>query len=397
MYAKMSSHTRRRALALLGTASVGLAGCLSRGDRAGGLGQVEGEWPVVGRESGQTRSVGEGPIDPETVWTTELDDARAAGTPSIADGRVYVPVDAVADRARRRYRLHALAAGTGEERWQVPLRSDPNPSPAIRGNRIIVSARRGVEQGRLVAFEERYGDEEWLHDVDARVTAPPTIDGTAVYLPDWDGYVHALSIADGSVRWSRQVGPDGENRTFTQPVAIHDETLYLGSLSGRTGVIAVDAATGAERWSRSTDRVTGGPVVDDGFVAVRGGTLLAAFGTDGVERWTFNVPGDGRESTLALDDQHVYVPAGDALYAIERSGEKAWSYELSDEGAGPPTVVGDEVLIYENGELTALARTDGTTRWSADTDGSGEVVATPDAIVMSGPGGRVTALGRSNR
>ncbi len=82
----------------------------------------------------------------------------------------------------------------------------------------------------------------------------------------------------------------------------------------------------------------------------------------GEERWTFNVPGDRFESPIALDDQYVYVPTRDTLYAITRDGEKAWSAELADDGAGPPTI-------------------------------SGEVITLPETIVMSGSGGRVTALG----
>lgn len=388
----MPSLTRRRALSLLGTASVGLSGCLARNLPSGDLGRVDGTWPVDGGNPGRTRSIDEGPTDPERVWAVELDGVRSTGTPSVADGRVYVPVDAVSDRARQRYRLYALEAATGETRWLTPLRWGPNGLPVIRGDRIIVSAKRGTERGRLVAFDERYGEEAWLYDVDARVTAPPAIDGGTVYLADADGRVHALSIGDGRVRWSRAVGQ--EHRSFVHPIAIHDDTLYLGSWTGRTGLIAVDAATGKERWSRSTDGVTAGPVVDDGLVVVQAGTLLWAFDTDGSERWAFTVPDEDRPfAQLAMDDRHVYVPRGDTIYAVDRDEESlAWSYERSASG-GSPTVVGDEVLVADGDELIALVRADGTTRWSVETEGGEQVVATPDAIVLSGSGGRVTALG----
>ena len=157
---------------------------------------------LEGADAGRSRRRRDGPDNPEAVWTTKLTDARTAGTPSITDGTVYVPVDAVSDRAHYDYRLHALEASTGEERWQASLRSDPNPSPAVDGHSIVVSARRGSESSRLVAFDAHDGNEQWLYDVDARVTAPPTVDGTTVYLPDWEGYVHAVSKY-GSEHWSR--------------------------------------------------------------------------------------------------------------------------------------------------------------------------------------------------
>ncbi len=388
----MPSITRRRTVSLLGASSIGLAGCLSRDSATGSFKAVTGEWPVNGRGSGRTRSVNEGPTDPTTVWTIEFDDARATSTPSIADGRIYVPVDAVTDRSRHRFRLYALEARTGDEHWHVPLRADPNGAPAIGSGRIIASAQRRTDSGRIVAFEDRYGREEWVYDIDARVTAAPMIADRTVFVPDWGGCVHALSLADGMVRWSRQVGANERDHTFPSPTAVHDETLYVGSYSGRTGVIAVDAATGDELWTQPTGRVLAGPVVDEGLVVVRDDGVVSAFETDGTERWAFSVPG-GYGTPIALDDQHVYVPTRDTLHAITRGGEKAWTYEPADERVGPPTVVGDEVLVDEEETLTALRQADGTTQWSVETNGSGDAITTPDAIAMSGPGGRVTALG----
>lgn len=386
----MPSTTRRRVLATV-AAGIGLAGCLSGDSRPGDVGPVEGEWPVYGGDPGHGRVADGGPADPDRVWTAGPDGARSVGTPSVADGRVYAPADSVSDRARNDYRLHALSASTGEERWRVPLRAAPNPSPATNGDRTVVSAQRSTERGRVVAVREPYGDEEWLYDVDARVTAPPTVDGTTVYVPDWRGRVHALSLLDGSVRWSREVDADGEGRTFAGPAAVHDDAVYLGSTSGRTGVVAVDAETGDERWSRSTDVVTAGPVVDDSLVVVRAYGYVAAFDPDGSRRWTFGVPGDGW-GAVALDDRRVYVPAPDALYAIDRGGDLAWRY---DPGArvGPPTVAGDDVLVRVDGEVRALSRSNGERRWSADGDANGGVVATPDALFVARSGGRVSALG----
>ncbi|OIB56538.1 hypothetical protein BBD46_17570 [Natrialba sp. SSL1] len=329
--------------------------------------------------------------EPEAVWTTELDDVRATRTPSMVDERLYVPADAVSDRARHRFQLHALATETGEERWRASLRSDPNASPAVTSERVIVSAQRELEAGRLVGFERRDGDERWLYDIDARVTASPMVDGGTVYLPDWSGSVHALSVADGSVQWSRQLGDDESSRTFSKPVAVHDEALFAGARSGRTGVLAVDAATGNERWARSTAPVIAGPVVDDDLVVVQAESVLTAFEPNGTERWTFNVVDDYWETPLAMDDEHIYVSTVDTLYAITRDGERGWEYDLSERSGGPPTVTSDEVLISEDGTLTALARTDGEPRWSLETDGNRDVVAVPDAVFMRESGGRITA------
>jgi len=277
---------------------------------------------MVGRNAGHTRRVAAGPTNPETVWTSELDQVRGAGTPAVSNGQLYVPVDAISDTARHRYRIHALSAATGDERWQVPLRSEPNAPPAVSGDHIVVTAQRALEQGRIVCFQTRYGNEDWLVDIDAKLTAAPTIASGIVYVPDWRGRVHALSISDGSVRWSQHVDADSGGRTFTEPAAVLDETLYLGAQSGKTGVVALDATTGETQWRKIyTGRNWWASRTSKGVV-VQSHQLVIAFNTDGARQWSFNVV-DGRVRPIAVDDRHVYVSAGNTLYAIGWGGEES--------------------------------------------------------------------------
>ncbi|MFC4407364.1 outer membrane protein assembly factor BamB family protein [Haloarchaeobius iranensis] len=395
----MPSHSRRRFLAAVGAASTVLTGCLSGGDAtpSGDLGTVDGSWRMAGRNGGHTRRVPDGPADPETVWLTELDGARATGTPAVVRGDMYVPVDAASDSSRYRHRIHALEAATGEERWQVPLRANPNGPPAVRGNHVVVTARRSVERGRVVCFDSRYGDEHWLYDVDARLTAPPTIAGAVAYVPDSDGWVHALSVFDGAVRWSRRLGDDDDHApSFSEAVAVHDGVLYVGSSSGRTGVTALDAATGAVRWQLSTAPVMGGPVVHGDRVVVRTRHAVVAFDLDGTHRWSFGVA-DGDVLPVAVDDQHVYVATRDRLSprisAVDRRGETVWTYESAEQRVGTPTVVGDSVVVRGRDSLVGLSRDTGEERWTRSPDGTGRAVVTPNAMLLSGYGGRVVALG----
>jgi outer membrane protein assembly factor BamB len=91
-------------------------------------------------------------------------------------------------------------------------------------------------------------------------------------------------------------------------VAVDEGRRYLGSQSGRTGIVALEAGTGEERWHVSTGAVTGGPVVAGDLVVVWSYHRVLAFDTDGSHRWSPNVlETDARP--IAVDDQHVYVPA----------------------------------------------------------------------------------------
>ncbi len=384
----------RRAFLAAAGASVGLAGCVSGGLPNGELDSVGGEWRMDGRDATHTRRVEDGPNDPTTVWGRELDGTRAAGAPALADERLYVPADAVTPESRSFNRLYALGARTGETYWWAPLRIDLNGPPAVVGDRILVSGKRSLERGRVVCFGSRYGEEEWLYDVDARLTAPPTVAGGVAYVPDWSGTVHALWVADGSVLWSRRIqdSVDQGNTTFTTPAAVDGDTLYVGSNSGVTGIVALRTDDGGERWRAETNPVTGGPVVHDDLLLIQSYGLVVAYGTDGERRWGFNLL-DGGHQPMAVDDGHVYAASPEILYAITHDGERSWTYERSDGRVGVPTVVDDSVLLRGEGRLTALSATTGEEQWSRSTEGVGDVVATPEALFVTGDGGRLLALG----
>ncbi|WP_435115176.1 PQQ-binding-like beta-propeller repeat protein [Halolamina sp. C58] len=383
----------RRAFLAASAATVGLAGCLSGELPNGELGSVDGEWRMDGHDAGHTRRVDNGPSDPATVWGRELDGVRAAGTPALADGRLYVPADAVSPESRSFHRLYALDASTGETRWWAPSRIDLNGAPGVVGERVVVTGKRSLERGRVLCFGSRYGEEEWLYDVDARLTAPPTVDGGVAYVPDWSGTVHALWVADGSVLWSQQIEDTTQrgSTTFTTPAAVDGETLYVGSNSGATGIVALDIDDGGERWRAETEPVTAGPVVHGDLLVVQSYGLVIAYGTDGEQRWVFNVLDSGNRP-IAVDDEHVYATGRETLYAITHDGEESWRYER-DGRVGAPTVVGDSVLLTGEGRITALSAATGGERWSVTPGGGGDAVVSPGALFVTGDSGRLLALG----
>jgi outer membrane protein assembly factor BamB len=385
--------TRRQFLAT-SAVSVGLAGCLDRGLPEGAFDRVDGQWQMDGRDAAHTRRVEAGPTDPSTVWGRELDGVRAVGTPALSGGRLYGPADAVTPESRSLHRLYSLDAATGDTHWWVPLRIDLVGTPAVSGDRIVVSGKRSLEAGRVVCFRARYGEENWLYDVDARLTAPPTVHDGVVYVPDWSGTVHALSVTDGSVLWSSRVGnTDGRgSMTFTEPVAVDGDAVYVGSNAGVTGIVALDADSGAELWRAPADSVTGGPIVSDDLLVVRSHGLLLAYGTDGRRRWEYNLV-DGISQPMAVDGDHVYAAGRETLYAIDRDGKRSWAYDAPDAGVGSPTVAGDSVVLRGTDRLTALSVGTGEKQWSATPAGRGEAVVTPEALFVEAGDGRLLALG----
>jgi polyvinyl alcohol dehydrogenase (cytochrome) len=117
----------------------------------------------------------------------------------------------------------------------------------------------------------------WTLTTAGAISATPTVDDSAVYVPDYGGKLWAVAAGSGRVLWSRDIssytGVAGD-QSRTSP-AVYGNELILGdgwilspSTSG-TRVFAVNRRTGAPVWSTVVDTdpaaiITGSPVVFDG-------------------------------------------------------------------------------------------------------------------------------------
>ncbi|MGW6330849.1 outer membrane protein assembly factor BamB family protein [Nocardia rhamnosiphila] len=108
----------------------------------------------------------------------------------------------------------------------------------------------------------------------AASSQPAVVDGT-VYVGGRNGTFYALDASTGATRWSfRADTPLGGNLPtygLRNGPAVVDGTVYFGDNSAR--MWALDAQTGAQRWVRRLDNhryaiITGSPLVFDGHVYV---------------------------------------------------------------------------------------------------------------------------------
>ncbi|MFB6167686.1 MAG: PQQ-binding-like beta-propeller repeat protein [Haloferacaceae archaeon] len=197
-----------------------------------------------------------------------------------------------------------------------------------------------------------------------------------------------LSLADGSEAWRRQVDEptmDGPRR-YGRAAAAGAEHLYL---AGRQGVLALGAADGALSWAPpGTEDVTRGPGGAKALSAA-GGRVLAATpdavvaldGATGAERWRAPLDAPDDLPALAATESEVAVTARasptvrllDAATGAERWTASVPAVESGSE-VRPPAVADDTVYVAtgrprtERGSLRALARADGAERWRAQTD-----------------------------
>jgi polyvinyl alcohol dehydrogenase (cytochrome) len=197
----------------------------------------------------------------------------------------------------RRFRTLACAfmalllAGTGAAaaaEWRNWGGGRDNARQALAEQRISPAT---VHQLALRQVFETGGD----------VAATPTVDGSAVYFPDFDGNLYALDRRSGALLWARRVSEftgDSKSKSRSSP-AVSEHLLIIGDLVGGR-IIAVDKTSGSVVWVQQVETfpgafITSSPVIFGNRVFV---------GVASVEEGAALVPGETlsfRGSVVALD------------------------------------------------------------------------------------------------
>ena len=142
--------------------------------------------------------------------------------------------------------IYALRARTGEKIWEYHLSKRAiNTSVVVQGNSVFAAHSEenidGGSMGRVVAFDARgTGDitgvnERWHADLAVGFSSP-VFHGGFLYVVDNSANLHALDAASGAVRWTHSLGTVGKG----SPVWA-DGKLFVGEVNGRFHIIEAGA------------------------------------------------------------------------------------------------------------------------------------------------------------
>ncbi len=122
---------------------------------------------------------------------------------------------------------------------------------------------------------------QWVLTTGGDVSATPTVDADAVYVPDWAGNLFAIERNTGDVIWSHKISeyngvPGSVSRVSP---ALHGDDIIIGDILNANAphnganVIALDRKNGNLRWITQVDThpaaiITGSPVIYKGLVFV---------------------------------------------------------------------------------------------------------------------------------
>jgi polyvinyl alcohol dehydrogenase (cytochrome) len=170
---------------------------------------------------------------------------------------------------------------------------------------------------------------KWVFTTGGDVSATPTVDGNAVYFPDWGGNLFAVEKDSGRLIWSHKISDyDGVTGAVSRvSPAVDGEQVIIGDILNSNkvhngaNVISVDRQTGTLQWMTQVDThpaaiITGSPVVFDGVVYI------------GVS---------SSEETLALDPAYPCCSFRGSVVALdEKNGAMLWkTFDMPDNGRQP--------------------------------------------------------------
>jgi outer membrane protein assembly factor BamB len=244
-------------------------------------------------------------------------------------------------------------------------------------------------KGDTWAIEAATGKVLWRKLSDAPKPSTPAIAGDKLIVSSKDGTVTALTRKSGKVVWQLQT-----NAKVESSAAVAGATAYFGATDGR--LFAVDVDTGHVRWAFDTGgRINASPSLADGRVCITtyAGSIFCLRQRNGEKLWSTYVKRD------AFRYESFYASAstdGRRLYTIARSGkivalnattgDVIWTDSVNSLGYSTPAVGTDRIFVGDfNGGLRAYRKTDGRLLWRAHVGGRilGPPVVVGDLVFFS--------------
>lgn len=298
-------------------------------------------------------------------------------------------------------------------RWRVPLPGLGASTPAVWGDRIVLTC--GIDGKDAVLCLDRSGQERWRRELGAErpgkhkkatgCNPSPVTDGEHVWVYFKSGELACLKLVDGGVVWQTNLQEQfGEDTLWwdlgTSPVLTSKAVVVAVMQSGPSYLAAFDRATGQLLWkhdrqldapeeaaqSYSTPLVLAGDPARgepaEMLVVLGADHVTAHDAADGTERWRVGgLNPDGNTffrsiaSPVAAGDLIIAPYArGGTVTAIRRGGsgdvtETHVAWVRKDLGADVPTPAaqaGRVVICTDKGRVVCLEAVTGKTLWEED-------------------------------
>jgi eukaryotic-like serine/threonine-protein kinase len=330
---------------------------------------------------------------PQIAWQFQAD-SQIRSSPTVSGGTAFITaVDGD---------VHALDLATGSERWRIDIGAELDAATPLMIEGLLVF---GARDGSVHAVDPETGAERWRATVDGPISgAAAEADGGIVVATE-TGTAYRLDPATGEIEWQTGL-PGGVSRS----IAATDELVYFAASGGR--LVALRASDGALAWDANvaTAGEGGTPTVADGLVFAATGLdtddrsttgVVALDARTGDDRWRLpSTTGDVMYTPAVVDGTAYIVAEDETVAAVDAaSGELRWSTTTGAPNDALPAVWGEMLYVATTGgSLQALDTSTGDLGWEVEIRGVPYAPVVTGGLVLVGTNaGALYAFGSSHR
>ena len=288
--------------------------------------------------------------DGAKLWATQLKEGIVSG-PTAGSGYLAVGTNAAS--------VVVLSQKDGKIIWDNKVSGDILSPPAITQNKVIAK----TIDGKVYAFDIAQGKSLWVADHGApslvlKASSSPVILGNLVLIGYSDGKLDALDIDNGQLMWQRSIayasgGSDVERLVDidADPI-VKDNTAYIASYQGYIGALSL--ADGQFLW-RKPGSVYKNMILDGDtlYFADSRDVLWSLNRKNGQVHWKQNAfKARGLTEPILVNNQLVVADKTGYLHVISKqSGEVLARTQLSAGVDIAPSAHGKKIYVLTNNGL----------------------------------------------
>jgi outer membrane protein assembly factor BamB len=242
--------------------------------------------------------------------------------------------------------LVAMYPTINQQRWVLPIKGGVISELAVDKNSVYFGGGDGflycvnLENGRVV----------WRYEVRNPVLSRPTLSGGRLFVTTTDDTIYAFDAGTGKWLWHYRRRSAQSSTILGASSPLVDGNEVIAGLSDGF-LVALSVEEGQLKWERKLHQpgkfvdVDAHPILDNGLLYVPSydGALYALKRQGGDVVWRFDA---GGSKTVGLDGGRVFLPSSDGnIYALQKNNAKVlWKFEL-DKGVPTRLVVTDRYVI----------------------------------------------------
>jgi outer membrane protein assembly factor BamB len=241
---------------------------------------------------------------------------------------------------------------------------------------------RVPERTHYLPAQRRFLDpplrQAWSINTHALIEFPPAIAGGVAYVVNKYGNAKAVRLSDRKILWERNPNPkdSGTPTDVTAPV-YHEGKVFFADVDG--DLVAVDAATGKEIWTRKlAGHLESSPMAVGGtlYLGTDKTNVVAVRASDGRVLWQFNSPGAIKASPSYHHGRVFVADYESGMFCLDaKDGRLIWRTNTSKvrpfgEGgffSSPAIAFGRVYAGRDDGMIYAFDEETGKVEWAFPT------------------------------